>query len=72
VEKPNSHYDPVAVQNIQARERWDGIDMIRVHEINRGEVERLLTKADAVGVEALRVRERQFLDVMLEISTKPA
>lgn len=72
VEAPNSHYDPVAVQNIQARERWDGIEMRQVHEINRGEVERLLTKADALGVEALKPRERQFLDVMLELSTKPA
>lgn len=68
VERPNSHYDPQAVQNLEARERWSGIALERVHEINRGEVERLLNKADALGVEALKPRERQFLDVMLELS----
>lgn len=68
VEAPNSHYNPLAVQNIEARERWSGIDLGRVHEINREEVERLLIKADALGVEALKPRERQFLDVMLELS----
>jgi hypothetical protein len=69
VEAPNSHYNPRAVQNLEARERWSGIDLQRVHEINRGEVERLLIKADALGVDAIKPRERQFLDVMLEIST---
>ena len=69
VERPNSHYDPQAVQNLEARERWAGIALERVHEINRGEVERLLDKADALGVDALKPRERQFLDVMLELST---
>lgn len=69
VEKPNSHYDPLAVQNMDTRERWSGIQLDRVHEINRGEVERLLDRADALGVDALKPRERQFLDVMLELST---
>lgn len=69
VEKPNSHYDPLAVQNLEARERWSSIRLEQVHEINRGEVERLLVKADALGVDALKPRERQFLDVMLELST---
>lgn len=68
-EQPNSHYNPQAVQNLEARERWSGIELQRVHEINRGEVERLLIRADALGVEALKPRERQFLDVMLELST---
>ncbi len=69
IEQPNSHYDPRAVQNLEARERWAQIRVERVHEINREEVERLLNKADALGVDALKPRERQFLDVMLELST---
>lgn len=72
VEAPNSHYDPRAVRNLETRERWAEIRIDRVHEINREEVERLLIKADALGVDALRPRERQFLDVMLEISRAPA
>jgi hypothetical protein len=72
VEAPNSHYNPRAVQNMEARERWDGIELSRVHEINREEVKRLLIKADALGVDAIKPRERQFLDVMLEISSSPA
>lgn len=72
IEAPNSHYNPRAVQNMETRERWADIRIEQVHEINRGEVERLLVKADALGVDALRDRERQFLDVMLEISRAPA
>jgi hypothetical protein len=72
VEAPNSYYNPRAVQNMEARERWSGIELSRVHEINREEVQRLLNKADALGVDAIKPRERQFLDVMLEISSSPA
>jgi hypothetical protein len=68
VEAPNSHHDPPAVRNIQTRERWADIRLDRVHEVNRGEVERLLLKLNTLGVDALLPRERQFLDVMLEIS----
>jgi hypothetical protein len=68
VEKPNSHYTAPLARNIQIRHRWHDIALDRVHEINRGEVVRLLAKADAVGVEALRASERTFLDQMAKIA----
>lgn len=66
VEAPNSHYDPRAVRNIEARQRWAEIRLDLVHEVNRGEVERLLARAEALGSDSLEPRERQFLDVILE------
>jgi hypothetical protein len=68
VEKPNSHYTPQSVVDRDTRHRWEAIDAARIHEINREEVERLLNKADALGVAALRPNERTFLDRMLELS----
>lgn len=72
IEKPNSHYTSVLVRETETRHRWHGIALDRIHEINRGEVERLLARADAGGVEALRPNERVFLDHMTEIAgTRP-
>lgn len=62
VEKPNSHYTPPGVRDVEARHRWRDIALDRVHEINRGEVVRLIGKAEAAGAEALRPQERAFLD----------
>ena len=44
--------------------RWKGIDTGRMHELNRGEVERLLMKAEGSGPESLTQQERDFLDRM--------
>lgn len=68
LEKPNSHYTAPLVRDSETRHRWHGIDLGRVHEINRGEVVRLLAKVDASGVEVLRPNERQFLDHMTELA----
>ena len=68
MEKPNSHYTAPLARDIQIRHRWHDIALERVHEINRGEVVRLLAKADAVGVETLRASERAFLDQMARIT----
>jgi hypothetical protein len=46
------------------RERWESIDLERLHPLNREEVRRLLTLADADGVGALKPSERLFLDNM--------
>ena len=57
----------------ETRHRWHGIDLERIHEINREEVERLLAKVEAVGIHALRPDERRFLDTMAELAgTEPA
>ncbi|MGH7504922.1 MAG: hypothetical protein ACRELX_04705 [Longimicrobiales bacterium] len=64
VEEPNSHYNPRLVSNREDLDRWESIPLERVHEINRGEIERLIARAKAAGVESLRVNERSFLDHM--------
>jgi hypothetical protein len=68
VEKPNSHYSSVIVQNRIARQRWGQVDLDRIHPVNREEVERLLALADIQGPEALSPRERLFLETMTQLS----
>ena len=47
-----------------AAARWKGISVDGLHELNREEVVRLLSKVDADGAASLTVSERQFLDRM--------
>ena len=47
-----------------ATARWKGIELHTLHELNRGEVERLFTKVESEGVSTLRASEREFLDRM--------
>jgi membrane associated rhomboid family serine protease len=47
-----------------ALERWRGISVASMHELNRGEVERLLAKAERDGPGSLSQSERDFLDRM--------
>jgi hypothetical protein len=70
VEQPNSHYTSQLVRETEARHRWYEIEVDRVHEINRGEVARLLVKVEVGGPEALRADERTFLDYMAELARK--
>jgi hypothetical protein len=67
VEKPNSHYTSAGVRSIETYNRWRDMDLDRVHEINRGEVVRLLARVDALGTEALRPAERTFMDTMADL-----
>jgi hypothetical protein len=67
VEQPNSHYTSV-VRATETRHRWKNISLEGVHEINQGEVKRLLAKADAAGVDSLREAERVFLDNISNLS----
>jgi len=62
VELPNSHYASQLVRNQLDRERWGDLNLERVHEVNREEVERLLGLVDALGAGCLSTRERVFLD----------
>ena len=48
----------------EARRRWASIDLAEIHELNRHEVEKLLTRVDSGGADTLSVEERQFLDRM--------
>lgn len=65
IEKPNSHYAAPGVQRIERRERWEAILQRQdLHELNRSEVERLLTKVQALGDRSLTSSEKSFLDRM--------
>jgi membrane associated rhomboid family serine protease len=44
--------------------RWKGISMQSLHELNRGEVERLIAKVERDGPASLSQSERDFLDRM--------
>lgn len=62
VEQPNSAYTPKLVLDRDAQHRWHRIPLDQIHEINRGEVQRLLDRVTAAGVDSLRLNEREFLD----------
>jgi hypothetical protein len=68
VEQPNSHYTSQLARDNETRHRWSNIALDRMHEVNRGEVERLLAKVEATSVDALRPNERAFLDRMAELA----
>lgn len=68
VEQPNSHYTSPLVRNGEIRHRWQNIDLDSIHEVNRGEVSRLLARVEVSGVDSLREAERVFLDQVANIS----
>jgi membrane associated rhomboid family serine protease len=47
-----------------AVQRWESIDIAKLHELNREEVVSLLGKVNKFGVRSLSLAERQFLDRM--------
>ena len=49
-----------------ARERWAGINLASIHDVNRSEVEALLARVDRGEMDSLSLEERQFLDRMAE------
>ena len=67
VEKPNSHYTAPVTRDVITRHRWHEIELNRVHEINRGEILRLLAKVEVAGVATLGPKERAFMDSMAEL-----
>lgn len=66
VEAPNSEHRSPYVIDMEARERWESLDLGRLHEVNREEVEALLAKVRASGVKSLSGAERAFLDRMAD------
>ena len=52
------------VNDRTAMERWKGISIDALHELNREEVERLLAKATTGGAQSLTQSERSFMDRM--------
>ena len=66
VEAPNSQYKSPYVLDLESKERWQSIDLERLHEVNREEVEKLLGKLAVTNIRALTTAERAFLDRMVE------
>jgi hypothetical protein len=66
VEAPNSVHKSPYVIDMEARERWESLDLERLHEVNREEIEKLLAKVRATGVKSLSSSERAFLDRMAD------
>ncbi len=42
--------------------RWRSIDRTGMHEVNRSEFDRIMTKIDTAGIESLTPQEQQFLE----------
>jgi hypothetical protein len=66
VEAPNSQYKSPYVLDLEAKDRWESLDLSLLHEVNREEMELVLKKLRATNVRALTARERAFLDRMVE------
>ena len=66
IEGPNSQYRSRYVADIEAKERWKGLDLERMHRINGDEVEVILSKLRTTKVGALTASERALLDRMVE------
>jgi len=73
VERPNSFYASKAVHNQEDEEWWRGIELKRLHEVNREYVERLLRQIDGAGIGTLTSEERAFMERMakLEAPSRP-
>lgn len=52
-----------------ALDRWRSIPLDQLHDLNREEVEHLLEKAEADGIESLNDEQRTFLDRMARASS---
>lgn len=66
VEAPNSQHRPAPGSgDWEARKAWETIVLEDLHELNRGEVEKLLAKVHDSGVRSLTPDERAFLDRMV-------
>ena len=61
VEAPNSEYKSQYVLDLESKDRWESLDLDRVHEVNREEAERILVRLKATSVPALSRQERAFL-----------
>ena len=66
VEAPNSQYKSQYVLDLEAKDRWEAVDLSLLHEVNREEMETVLAKLRATNVRALTPTERAFLDRMVE------
>lgn len=66
VEAPNSEYKSPYVLDLEAKDRWESLDLSLLHEVNREEMETVLARLRSTNVRALTAQERAFLDRMVE------
>lgn len=66
VEAPNSQYKSPYVLDLEARNRWEAVDLSLLHEVNREEFQKVLAKVKGGSMRALSAQERAFLDRMVE------
>ncbi len=71
VERPNSFYASKSVHNQEDEEWWRGIELDRLHELNREYVERLLRQIDGTGVGTLTKDERAFMERIAKLDAPP-
>jgi hypothetical protein len=57
---------PPYALDLESKARWESLDLDRVHEVNREEVQRILIKLKVTSVPALNRQERAFLDRVVE------
>jgi len=60
---------PAAIRRVEG---WREIDMSTVHEVNRGEVTRIVDKIASEGVTSLTPQERTFLSSFVPMDDRPA
>lgn len=62
LERSDPNDPSLDVRPREDRDRWDQIDLERLHPLNREEAVRLLAQVDADGLSALSSDERLFLN----------
>lgn len=66
VEAPNSEYKSPYVADLEAKDRWEAVDLTLLHPVNREEMVAVLARLRATNVRTLTAAERAFLDNMVE------
>jgi len=67
LERPNSYYSSRDVRDQEDTEWYDSIQLDKLHEVNRDEVERLLVQINGAGIDSLRPSDRAFLERIADL-----
>jgi hypothetical protein len=67
LERPNSYYSSKGVRDQEDTEWYDSIDLAKLHEVNRAEIERLIGQIKGAGIDSLRPSDRAFLERIADL-----
>ncbi len=67
LERPNSYYSSKGVRDQEDAEWYDSIDLDKLHEVNRDEVERLMAQIKGAGIDSLRFSDLAFLERIADL-----